>query len=459
MAEVTTRKRTRLATLFQGNRPSARISKAITMLGGAQVFNFAGSIIRIKLVALWIGPIGIGLFSIFNNTLTTLLSILQSGYNQSAVRQIAAARNKSDFNTLLLQASIGIAVLSTLLLLIFARPLSSMVYGDTAMTPWFRLLGAAALFTAILSGLLAILQANGKITQFAKAQTAGAVGGLAVSVPLFYFLRQQSIVPSIVAYSFVSCIVAACFVNRQIDFSPLKTLRDFFRDSSPIFRLGLYLTATVVATLLSNYAFMLWLNREAGTWEVGVWQAGYTITDRYVGILFSAIALEYYPRISSMAAHPRGVLLACRHEASFLLTLLLIAAPLLSLAAPWVIDIFYTSDFMEAHSYVAASATGLPLRAASFCLAFVILAHGNGTIYLITEITSAALYFVISIFSFRLWGISGLGYGYAAWYTIYFIMVAFFVWRHFQVTLARRQWILLISAMLLTALPLLLRLA
>lgn len=441
MVETIKTLRAGTSKIFKAKNASARIYKALTLLGGSQALNFLGSIVRIKLVALWIGPVGIGLFSIFNNTVNTLLSILQGGYNQSAVRQIAAARENSRPNTLLLQASIGFALLASMVLLIFARQLSTLIYGDQAMTFWFRLLAAAAFLSGLLSGLMCLLQANGKIALYAKAQAVGVIGGLLVSIPLFYFMRERSIVPSIVAYAFVTCGAASYFVARKINFTPLRQLKAFFTESKPIFRLGAFLTVTIVFTLLSNYAFMLWLNRDAGTLQVGIWQAGYTITDRYVGILFTALGLEYYPRLSSMLLHPVGMKLTCRHEASFLLTLLLIGAPLLSLVAPWIIELFYSGNFMAARGYIAGSAMALPFRAAAFCLAFVILAHGNGKIYLFTEITSALLYFAVSFFSYRLWGVSGLGYGYAAWYAVYFLMIAVVVGRKFNITLAKRQWL------------------
>lgn len=45
------------------------ILKAMGIFGGVQVLTIICSIIRTKLVALWIGPFGVGLFGIYNQAL------------------------------------------------------------------------------------------------------------------------------------------------------------------------------------------------------------------------------------------------------------------------------------------------------------------------------------------------------------------------------------------------------
>ena len=45
------------------------ILKAMGIFGGVQVLNILCSVVRTKLVALWIGPLGVGLFGLFNQAL------------------------------------------------------------------------------------------------------------------------------------------------------------------------------------------------------------------------------------------------------------------------------------------------------------------------------------------------------------------------------------------------------
>lgn len=57
--------------------------KAMGLFGGVQVMGILCSIIRTKLVALWIGPVGIGLFGLFNNALEMISTGTNLGIRSS----------------------------------------------------------------------------------------------------------------------------------------------------------------------------------------------------------------------------------------------------------------------------------------------------------------------------------------------------------------------------------------
>ena len=53
------------------------VLKAMGLFGGLQVLGIVSSIVRSKLVALWIGPAGVGLFGLYNAALDMLASATQ----------------------------------------------------------------------------------------------------------------------------------------------------------------------------------------------------------------------------------------------------------------------------------------------------------------------------------------------------------------------------------------------
>ncbi len=63
--------------------------KATIVMSGAQIIEALMSIVRAKVIALLLGPIGIGLNSIFLITLNTLYQVTSVGLPQSAIRDIA----------------------------------------------------------------------------------------------------------------------------------------------------------------------------------------------------------------------------------------------------------------------------------------------------------------------------------------------------------------------------------
>ena len=72
------------------------VLKAMGIFGGVQVLNILCSIIRTKLVALWIGPLGVGLFGLFNQALEMINIATNLGVRNSSVRDISQAVEQRD---------------------------------------------------------------------------------------------------------------------------------------------------------------------------------------------------------------------------------------------------------------------------------------------------------------------------------------------------------------------------
>ena len=56
-------------------------------------------------------------------------------------------------------------------------------------------------------------------------------------------------------------------------------------------------------------------------------------------------------------------------------------------------------------------------------MAYVILARGDGRIFLLTESLSAITCLTLNIVAYTYWGLNGLGVAYVVWYLIYMLIV------------------------------------
>ena len=77
--------------MAERNSISRMAMKAMGIFGGVQMIGIICSIVRTKLVALWIGPVGVGLFGLFNQALDMLNTATNLGIRQSSVRDISQA--------------------------------------------------------------------------------------------------------------------------------------------------------------------------------------------------------------------------------------------------------------------------------------------------------------------------------------------------------------------------------
>lgn len=436
---------------------SGKVVKTMWLFSWVQLVGIACSIVRTKLVALWIGTLGIGLFGLFNTALDSITTLTQLGIRQSPVRNIASAGDGNALSRIVAAVRawswlLGIA--GAFLTLVFSPLLSQVTFGSGHFTIGFIILSVAVMLSAVTNGELAVMQGMDRLNRMARATVWGTLGGLAVSVPLFYFFGERSIVWSIVAY--FACQAVAVFALReknagtpQPGAKPL-TRKALLAEGRDFVTLGIYMTLSVFIAMAVNYIFMAYLNHEAGIDEVGQYQAGYTIVNKYLGLIFTAIGFEFFPRISKVSGSVRRVSAFVSHEVMVAVIVILPGATLMMTLDDIIVRMLYSSEFLPAVGYVNAALAGTVFRAVSWCMAYTLLARGDGRVYLLTESLSGAAFLLLSYIGYRTGGLDGLGIAYSVWYGLYVVIVGVVYFRRYRMHINRKVVLLSAVAVVVT---------
>ena len=435
--------------------------KAMGLFGGVQVAGILCSIIRTKLVALWIGPLGVGLFGLFNNALEMIATGTNLGIRSSSVRDISQAMAQSDRSlvarmvTVVRKWSLWLGLAGALATLLLAPLLSQVTFGDTAHIWGFVALSVAVLLQALTNGEYAVLQGTARLKRLASVTLWGTVVGLAVSIPLFYWLREHSILPSILAYAAALALFAWLLRNRDYP-SATMSRRETLDLGKGFVRLGIFMTLGNFAGILASYAFNAWLNVNAGTEAVGYYQAGYTLINKYTGLILTALGMEYYPRLARVAQSRLRLRAFVSQEINLAIAVMAPVVALFILLRELVVWILYTPEFNVIFTFVSWGMIGTVLRTLSWCLAFTILARGDGKTYLWTEVASAVINLALNILFYRWWGITGLGIAFLVSYLLYTIIIAVVYFRVYRLTVTRAclynlLWTLAVAAGVMAA--------
>ena len=379
---------------------------------------------------------GVGLFGLFNNALDMLNTATNLGIRSSSVRDISQAAEADDRSLMarivavVRRWSLWLGLGGALLTLALAPLLSRFTFGDDTHIWGFVALSSAVLFMALTNGEQAIMQGSQKLKRLASSTMWGTLCGLAISVPMFYWLRERSVVPSILVYA--ACNALAAWLLRNKEFPAVSmSARETAVMGRDFVRLGVYMTLGNFANILAAYIFNAWLNNVAGTSEVGFYQAGYTLVNKYTGLLFTALGMEYYPRLARVASHRTRMRVFVSQEVNVAMMVLAPIAVVFILLREQAVWLLYTSEFNVILSYVAWGMVGMVLRALSWCMAFVILARGDGMIYVVTEVLSAIATVILNIVCYRVWGLTGLGIAFLLSYVFYAAMIAVvYVWHY-----------------------------
>lgn len=418
---------------------SRHVLKVMGLFGGVRMLQIVFGVVRTKLIAVWLGPAGVGLFGIFNGATETVRTLTQLGMRSSAVRDIAGSSpdNVGGIVSVVRRWGLMLGVLGVVVMALLSPLLSRFTFDSSGMTPAYLGLGAALFFLSVAGAEEAVLQGTGRLRNLAKASVWGAAAGLVFSVPMYYFWGLDSVVPSIVVYSAVTCGALLVFRARGLKGSVSIGLPQTFEAGKRFIVLGIYMTAADFLAQAMSYVFIAWLNNRGGDAEVGFYQAGYTMVNRYVGLIFMSLATEYYPRLARVATSRLRLSVFVAHETALILLLLLPAITLFMSMAPWLVRLLYDRSFEPAVPFIVLAMTGIVLRGVSYCMSYVILAKGDGRTFLLTESVSAVAGLALNIVCYLRWGLAGLGVSYTLWYLLYVVIVGRVYFSRYRLGLPR----------------------
>lgn len=406
------------------SRLSASIMKVIGVLTGVQMVQVVCSMIKMKLVSLWLDTTGIGLFGIFSNAVDTVSSLTDSGLRQTAVRSVSTDSSEPGALSRAVATVRGwsavIAMAGALLMAFLSPLLSQLVFDSTRLWWCFALLSFTMLCNSIASGEMAVNQGTRRFRYIARISMLSSLTGLALSIPMFRFMGDASVIPSILVWSAATVGYALWFRYRPPQ--KVAVTGQLLREGSGLVRLGGYMAMAMFMANLAQMLFLSWLNRTTSTSELGLYNAGQILCVRYVGFVIAAVGMEFFPRLSAHIRSRRRVEVFVSHEISLVLRVLVPLVLCFLIFRHAIVWILYKSDFEVIIPFISICIGHTVLRAASTCIAYTIVARGDGRLFLLTESLDSFIGLGLCIGGYMLWGLAGIGAGYVVWYACYLLM-------------------------------------
>jgi O-antigen/teichoic acid export membrane protein len=178
-----------------------------------------------------------------------------------------------------------------------------------------------------------------------------------------------------------------------------------------------------LAGMLVAYLIAMFLNLYADKSEVGLYTTGANMTYRYVGLVFTAISVDYFPRLVGCQSDREKMTEAVNQQSEIAI---LIIAPLMILYTsflPFIVKILNTSEFLPVIDFIRWFILGMLFRAVSWTLGFIALANGDKKIFFRTEMITNLLFLMFNIGGYLLFGLEGMGIAFVAVYLVYFVMM------------------------------------
>src|SRR5438270_1109441 len=201
-------------TPAQGSSSYGEILRSSALIGGASALTVLIGIVRVKAMAVLLGPAGVGLLGLYSTIADLARSVAAMGINSSGVRQIAEAVGTGDAAqiartvTVLRRTTIVLGVLGAALLAIFSKQVATLTFGTDQHAYAVALLSLVVLFRLVADGQGALIQGMRRIADLARTSVLGALLGTIISIAIVYILREDGIVPSLVAVAAMSALMS-----------------------------------------------------------------------------------------------------------------------------------------------------------------------------------------------------------------------------------------------------------
>lgn len=390
------------------------VLKYTSVFGGVQGLNILVSLVRNKIVAMLLGPEGMGLASLFQTTVNFISQSTNLGVSFSAVRNVSELFDTGDearivhFIKVVRAWSLLTGLVGMLLCILIGPMLSNLTFSWGNHTLHFVLLSPLVALLAVTGGETAILKGARQLKSLAVIQVYGMLSALVIAIPIYYFFGQSGIVPVMVLMGLTMLLLT---IQRSYRLYPLHLTgaKGILGEGMGMVRLGVAFTLAGVLGSGAEFIIRTYLNNVADLKTVGLYNTGYILTMTYAGLVFSAMETDFFPRLSAVNSQWQNCndIINKQIEVSLLLiSPMLVAA---QFAIPFVIPILFTTKFMPVVDMVRILLLAIYLRAIKLPISYLPLAKGDSLSYLFLEAVYDILVVLLVIWGYSHWQLLGTG--------------------------------------------------
>ncbi|OPX84717.1 MAG: colanic acid exporter [Pelotomaculum sp. PtaB.Bin104] len=419
---------------------TGQILKASVIMGGTSAVSMITGIIRSKVMAILLGPEGIGLLGLLQSILNTASTVSGMGLASSGVRQIAEARANGDAACLaltrkaLLWSAVILGLLGAALLVILRNPIAEMTVGNDSYAWMITWVSAGVWATTIYNAQIATLNGMRRLVDLARAYIISALGGTLVTVLAVWQLKESGVVIAVLSIPLTLLVVSWWLTRKLPTIDVHLSWQAISRPLFGLFSLGFAFMVTNLFRVATLMTVRVTLTQSINITAAGYYQAAYSISALYLGFVLEAMSKDYYPRLTAVAKDHKKTNAMVNEQAE---VALLMSGPVILgmlTLTPQVVGILYSGAFVETVDILRWQLLGDLFKVASWTMGFILLSQGRSQLFLFTEFSWNLMYLGVIWVGLPVWNLKATGVAYFLTHAFYFILLWVIVSRvnHFR---------------------------
>lgn len=402
-----------------------QILRSSSIIGGAAVINIVVGLLRSKVAALLLGPVGVGLIGLVQNLMTTAASAAALGFGTVGTRQIAEACGKGDESAVetakntLYWGTLFLALLGGLIFFLFRKALAIQVLNDASWADGVGWLSIGVALAVVAGSQSAYLNGLRRIGDLARLNIASAIVSTVLGVLSLLLWEGGGILLFVLSLPAARFMIGYWYINkiRQRKRHSIHTFA-LIRQCAVLARSGVPFMLSGVVMTLGLLLLRTLVQRDLGPGSLGQFQAAWMISMTYISFVLGAMGTDYYPRLAGVI-NDRNTATRLVNEQTEV-ALILSGPVLVSMLAlaPWVVKLLYSGAFEDSVLILRWQVLGDVLKVTSWPMGFIILAAGDGRAFLFAETLAISVFVLFAWIFLPHLGIQATGVGFFVMYVI-----------------------------------------
>lgn len=381
-----------------------------------------------KIIALYLGPQGMGLVGQLNSFILIVLVLAGGGVSNGVVKFVSEYNSSSreklpGFISTAFKTVLFLGFIVGVLLVLFSSFFSHVVFLTDKYRHVFIIFGFTVLFYGLNNLLLSIVNGFKDFARYNLVNIVTSVVGLAISFVCIYTMNVEGAFIALVINQSVVFFIGLLFFLRKDWF----TKETFFQklDTGHLAKLGRFALMTLVTTAVvpvSQLYLRNYIIRSLSLFDAGIWESVNRISNVYLLFITTTLTTYYLPRLSELQLESE-IRAETRKVFRVVVPAVLVCSTAIYFCRSIIINVLFTASFEGAETLFLFQMLGDVFKVAAWLLAFQMVAKMMTKLFIVTEILFGIMFTVISVLFVQQFGLVGTTYAYALNYFLYLVLM------------------------------------
>ena len=390
------------------------------------VLRMGTSLVTSKLLAVFVGPSGMGLLGNLRNFITSLEGIATLGFQGGIVKYVGESENnkrelEKTITTVLLCFLLLASFLSIIVFIFSDYFCNKFLEKNLQYTSIFKLVAVVLPWNVISILLVSVINGLGGYKKVILINIISNVLSVLLSIVLVYNLKTTGAFISVILIPVVSVFSSIYWFPKKVQIWKRLNFSEF--DSKIFKNLISFSLMILPTTILSPYFYLQirnYLIATVGLNESGFWEGMTRISTLYLMFVSTIVSVYFYPKLikSNGVAEVNKVIWSYY---KFILPVFIIGALFVYFLRFLIIEILFTTEFLPVSGLFFWQLIGDVFKVCGMVLGFLLMAQKRILHFVIVEVSAILFLYLASIFCIKNYGLEGVVIGQAIENVVYFL--------------------------------------